>query len=153
MFKKIVFLTMTSVLFAGCASVPTEQAEVSNVLKQVKAPSANNAGLYIYRSNSVVGGALKKDVWVDGECIGETARGTFFYHEVLGNIQHKVSTESEFSPNDLMIDTKAGNNYFVKQYIKPGLIVGGAGLKLVPESEGREAITDLKLGIKGTCSK
>ena len=140
MFKKIVFLTITSVLFAGCASVPTEQAEVSNVLKQVKAPSANNAGLYIYRSNSVVGGALKKDVWVDDECIGETARGTFFYHEVLGNMQHKVSTESEFSPNDLMIDTKAGNNYFVKQYIKPGLIVGGAGLKLVLEAEGKQAL-------------
>ncbi|KAA0915203.1 DUF2846 domain-containing protein [Psychrobacter sp. ANT_WB68] len=153
MFKKIVFLTMTSVLFAGCASVPTEQAEVSNVLKQVKAPSANNAGLYIYRSNSVVGGALKKDVWVDDECIGETARGTFFYHEVLGNMQHKVSTESEFSPNDLMIDTKAGNNYFVKQYIKPGLIVGGAGLKLVPEAEGKQAISDLNLGVKGKCSK
>ena len=153
MFKKIVFLTMTSVLFAGCASVPTEQVEVSNVLKQVKAPSANNAGLYIYRSNSVVGGALKKDVWVDDECIGETARGTFFYHEVLGDIQHKVSTESEFSPNDLMIDTKAGNNYFVKQYIKPGLIVGGAGLKLVPEAEGKQAISDLDLGIKGKCSK
>ena len=153
MFKKIVFLTMTSVLFAGCASVPTEQEEVSNVLKQAKAPSANNAGLYIYRSNSVVGGALKKDVWVDDECIGETARGTFFYHEVLGDIQHKVSTESEFSPNDLMIDTKAGNNYFVKQYIKPGLIVGGAGLKLVPEAEGKQAISDLDLGIKGKCSK
>lgn len=153
MFKKIVFLTMTSVLFAGCASVPTEQAEVSNVLKQVKAPSANNAGLYIYRSNSVVGGALKKDVWVDDECIGETARGTFFYHEVLGDIQHKVSTESEFSPNDLIIDTKAGDNYFVKQYIKPGLIVGGAGLKLVTEAEGKQAISDLDLGIKGKCSK
>lgn len=144
---------MTSVLFAGCASVPTEQAEVSNVIKQVKAPSANNAGLYIYRSNSMVGGALKKDVWVDDECIGETARGTFFYHEVLGNIQHKVSTESEFSPNDLIIDTKAGDNYFVKQYIKPGLIVGGAGLKLVTEAEGKQAISDLDLGIKGKCSK
>lgn len=153
MFKKIVFLTTTSVLFAGCASVPTEQVEVSNVLKQVKAPSANNAGLYIYRSNSVVGGALKKDVWVDDECIGETARGTFFYHEVLGDIQHKVSTESEFSPNDLIIDTKAGDNYFVKQYIKPGLIVGGAGLKLVTEAEGKQAISDLDLGIKGKCSK
>ena len=153
MFKKFVFLTITSVLFTGCASVPTEQVEVSNVLKQVKAPSANNAGLYIYRSNSVVGAALKKDVWVDDECIGETARGTFFYHEVLGNMQHKVSTESEFSPNDLMIDTTAGNNYFVKQYIKPGLIIGGAGLKLVTEAEGKEAISDLNLGIKGKCSK
>lgn len=119
----------------------------------MKAPSADSAGLYIYRSNSVVGAALKKDVWVDDECIGETARGTFFYHEVLGNKEHKVSTESEFSPNDLMVMTETGQNYFVKQYIKPGLFVGGAGLKLVPEIEGKEAIADLELGIKGNCSK
>jgi hypothetical protein len=153
MLKRIAFLTVTSILFAGCAAVPTENVEVSNVLKQVKAPSTDNAGLYIYRSNSVVGAALKKDIWVDDECIGETARGTFFYHEVLGNKEHKVSTESEFSPNDLMVMTETGQNYFVKQYIKPGLFVGGAGLKLVPESEGKEAIADLELGIKGTCSK
>lgn len=153
MFGKLIFITAISGLFVGCASVPTEQADLSTATKMVKAPNADNAGLYIYRSNTVVGGALKKDVWVDDECIGETARGTFFYQEVMGNMQHKVSTESEFSPNDLMINTIAGQNYFVKQYIKPGLIVGGAGLKLVAESEGRKEIADLKLGIKGKCSK
>ncbi|WP_435979036.1 DUF2846 domain-containing protein [Psychrobacter sp. DM4] len=153
MLKKIVFIVAVSSLFVGCASVPTEQAEVSNVIKQVNAPSDGNAGLYIYRSNSVIGAALKKDTWVDDECIGETARGTFFYHEVLGNRAHKVSTESEFSPNDLMVNTATGQNYFIKQYIKPGLFVGGAGLKQVTESEGREAISDLKLGVKGTCSQ
>lgn len=153
MLKKIAFLTMTSVLFAGCASIPTEQAQVSDVLKQVQLPANDKAGLYIYRSNSVVGASLKKDVWIDDECVGETARGTFFHQEVQGNMTHKVSTESEFSPNDLMVNTTAGQNYFIKQYIKPGVFVGGAGLKLVSEAEGKEAISELKLGVKGKCSK
>lgn len=153
MLKKFIFLTVMSGLFVGCASVPTEQAQVTSTIKQFKSPSANNAGLYIYRSSSVVGGALKKDIWVDDKCIGETARGTFFYEETLGNIEHKISTESEFSPNDLMVQTQAGQNYFIKQYIKPGLFVGGAGLKLVTEAEGKQDISDLKLGIKGKCSK
>ena len=47
-----------------------------------------------------------------------------------------------------MVNTTAGQNYFVKQYIKPGLFVGGAGLKLVTEAEGKAAIADLKLGVK-----
>lgn len=153
MFKKFAVLSAISIFFAGCATVPTERVEMSQVIKQVQVPSDSKAGLYIYRSASVVGGMLKKDVWVDGECLGETARGTFFYQEVLGNMAHKVTTESEFSPNDLMVDTKAGKNYFVKQYIKPGVFVGGAGLKLVPEVEGKAAIADLELGVKGTCSK
>lgn len=153
MLKKFVFLTAISALFVGCASVPTEQAQVTSAIKQYNTPSANNAGLYIYRKATVVGGALKKDVWVDDKCIGETARGTFFYEEVIGNAEHKVSTESEFSPNDLIVQTQAGQNYFIKQYIKPGVFVGGAGLKLVPEAEGKQDISDLKLGVKGKCSK
>lgn len=153
MLKKLLFIASLSAAFVGCATVPTEQAQVTSTIKQFQSPSANNAGLYIYRSASVVGAALKKDVFVDDKCIGETARGTFFYEEVLGNMEHKVSTESEFSPNDLMVQTQVGQNYFIKQYIKPGLFVGGAGLKLVTEAEGKQDISDLKLGIKGSCSK
>lgn len=153
MLKKILILTAMSAFFTGCASVPTEQVQVANLIKDVKAPSNNNAGLYIYRTSSVMGGALKKDIWVDGKCIGESARGILFYEEVLGNMEHKISTESEFSPNDLIVQTQVGKNYFIKQYIKPGVFVGGAGLKLVTEEEGRQDISDLKLGVKGKCSK
>lgn len=153
MLKKLLFIVSLSALFAGCATVPTEQAQVTNTVKQFQAPSANNAGLYIYRKATVIGGALKKDVFVDDNCIGETARGTFFYEEVMGNMMHKVSTESEFSPNDLMVQTQAGQNYFIKQYIKPGVFVGGAGLELVTEEVGKQEISELKLGVKGNCSK
>jgi len=138
-------------LLAGCATVPMESKEQTNMAKMFNPPSEGSAGLYIYRSGSF-GGALKKDVWVDGKCIGETAPNTFFYEEVSGNQEHKISTESEFSPNDLLVKTDGGKNYFVKQYIKMGLFVGGAGLELVDEEKGKEAVQELTMAKKGTCS-
>lgn len=42
---------------------------------------------------------------------------------ILGSLRLcRISTESEFSPNDLNLTADAGKNYFVRQYIK----VGGA---------------------------
>lgn len=129
-----------------------ESTEKSDQAKKFAAPSNGNAGLYIYRSG-VVGSALKKDVWVDGKCIGETAPNVFFYNEVTGNAEHKVSTESEFSPNDLMIKTAPGKNYFIQQYIKFGVFVGGAGLEVVEEEKGKAEVAKLQLAKSGTCSQ
>ena len=120
--------------------------------KKYEVPSGKNSGLYIYRSGSF-GGALKKDVWVDGECIGETAPNVFFYIEVAGDKEHKVSTESEFSPNDLLVKTESGKNYFVKQYMKMGVFVGGAGVELVDEGKGKSEVQKLKMAKTGNCSK
>ena len=145
--------TLVSVLLvSGCASVPMEDQLASDAAKKFTAPSEGNAGLYIYRSGSF-GAAIKKDIWVDGKCIGETAPNVFFYHEVPGDTEVKISTESEFSPNDLIVQVKAGLNYFVSQFMKLGVFVGGAGLELVEEQKGKEAVQSLKLAKKGTCSK
>jgi len=152
MVKRIALITLVSSLFAGCASVPMESVERTAETKKFNAPSEGKSGLYIYRSGSF-GGALKKDVWVDGECIGETAPNVFFYEEVEGNKEHKISTESEFSPNDLLVQAKSGMLYFIRQYIKMGVFVGGAGLELVNEEEGKKAVSDLNMAKKGTCSK
>ncbi len=129
-----------------------EGLERSTAAKTFSPPTGENAGLYIYRSGTF-GGALKKDVWVDGKCIGETAPNVFFYEEVLGDQEHQVSTESEFSPNDLLLRTEVGKNYFIRQYIKMGVFVGGSGLELIDEEQGKEAVKGLKMAAKGTCSK
>lgn len=129
-----------------------EATEKSNLAKQFNAPEGNKSGLYIFRSGSF-GGALKKDVWLDGKCLGETAPNTFFYEKVAGTSEHKLSTESEFSPNDLVINMEAGKNYFVRQYIKFGIFVGGAGLEIVNDAEGKKEISGLEMAVKGTCSK
>jgi starvation-inducible outer membrane lipoprotein len=51
-------LVATSLL-AGCATVPMESKEQTNMAKMFNPPSEGNAGLYIYRSGSF-GGALKR---------------------------------------------------------------------------------------------
>lgn len=152
MFNKISFIFVVLALLSGCASVPMETSQRATEIKQYNPPSAGKAGLYIYRYGSF-GAALKKDVWIDGDCIGETARNVFFYEEVAGDQEHKISTESEFSPNDLLLKTESGKHYFIQQYIKFGAFVGGAGLKLVDEEEGKERISGLGLAAKGHCSQ
>ena len=137
---------------AGCASVPMESAERTITAKKFNPPSEGSSGLYIYRPSSL-GGALKKDIWVDGKCIGESAPYVFFYEEVEGDKSHKVSTESEFSPNDLIVKVKSGMHYFIRQYIKFGVFVGGAGLELVDEEKGKKEVSELDMATKGTCSK
>ena len=152
MYRKLTLSVFTISLLAGCASVPMESKEKSDMAKKFTSPSGDKAGLYIYRSGSF-GGALKKDVWVDGVCIGETAPNVFFYEEVAGGIEHKVSTESEFSPNDLLLKADSGQNYFVRQYIKMGVFVGGAGVELVDGEKGKEEVAKLELAKNGSCSK
>ena len=150
--KVLAAVVVTASLIGGCTSVPMESKEKSEQAKQFNSPSDGKAGLYVYRSGSF-GGALKKDVWLDGECIGETAPNMFFYEEINADSEHKVSTESEFSPNDLIVKTENGKNYFVSQYIKMGVFVGGAGVELVDEKKGKKEISKLDMAVKGTCSQ
>ena len=150
---KIVSLAIVaaSLVLTGCASVEIVSKDESTKAKQFSAPSANNAGLYIYR-NSSFGGALKKDIWVDGKCVGESAPNVFFFTEVEGGKVHKLSTESEFSPNDLELTVESGKNYFVRQYIKMGAFVGGAALEVMTEQQGKTDIASLELAKSGNCS-
>ncbi|MDO8960612.1 MAG: DUF2846 domain-containing protein [Methylophilus sp.] len=150
--KKTMLVALSTLLVVGCASVPMETTDKATAAKQFAPPPEGKAGLYIYRYGSF-GAALKKDVWIDGECLGETARNVFFYEQVAGNQEHKISTESEFSPNDLLVKTESGKNYFIQQYIKFGVAMGGAGLKLVDEAEGKKQVEGLGLAMKGHCSK
>ena len=152
--KKILLLTVIlTAMLSGCASVQMETDAASNKAKEFNAPSEGMSGVYVYREDTFVGSALKKDVWIDDECIGETARGVFFYQEVEGDKEHKFSTESEFSPNDLVIKTAMGDLYFIKQSIKLGVFVGGAELEQKEPDVGKKEIEPLKMATKGQCSE
>lgn len=140
-----------SLLFSGCASVNMAPKEESARAKEFRQPAAGNAGVYIYR-DSFVGQALKKDIWVDGKCIGESANKVFFYTQVPGDKTYKIDTESEFSPNTLEAMLAAGKNYFFRQFIKMGVFVGGAGVEEVPEEQGKKEVAQLEMAKLGSCS-
>ena len=146
----VIALTV-ALLVSGCASVDMASKAESAKAKEFNPPSQGNAGVYVYR-DSFVGKALKKDVWIDGKCIGESAPDVFFYTEVAGGNNHKIDTESEFSPNTLELVFEAGKNYFIRQFIKMGVFVGGAGLEQIPEEQGKMAVAKLEMAQPGKCS-
>lgn len=146
----ITILALSALALTGCASVNMASKEESDKAKQFSAPGTGNAGLYVYR-NSLLGKALKKDIMVDGKCLGESASDVFFYTQVEGGKTHKIETESEFSPNALELFMEAGKNYFVRQFIKLGAFVGGADLEQVSEEDGKVEVAKLGLAQPGTC--
>ena len=150
--KKIVLVILSVLHFAGCATVPMQGKEESLKAKEFSQPEEGYSGLYLFRAGGM-GTALKKDIWVNGKCIGETAPHMFFYEKVKSGQEYKISTESEFSPNDLLIKPESGKNYYIEQYMKMGLFVGGAGLELVSEEEGKRKISELELAKTGSCSQ
>jgi len=145
MFKKVLMLLtlVLSVYLTGCATVPMAPTADDQLRKQFSAPSEGSAGLYIYR-NSHFGAALTKTIYIDGQLVGATAPMSYFYREVSPG-QHTLSTQSEFGNNDLIIMTNPGMNYYVRQYIKMGVFVGGANLELVLEEDGKKGVSKCEL--------
>ncbi len=45
----------------------------------------------------------------------------------------------------MMLTAECGKNYFIRQYIKFGVFVGGANLELVTEDEGKKGVLECKL--------
>lgn len=146
-----VLMVTAALLISGCASVEMASKADSTKSKEFNPPSQGNAGVYVYR-DSFIGKALKKDVWIDSQCIGETAPDVFFYTELEGGKTHKIDTESEFSPNTLELMLETGKNYFIRQFIKMGVFVGGAGLELIPEEQGKKDVAKLEMAKPGKCS-
>src|SRR5688572_4155760 len=128
--RSALFAVVAAIILSGCASVDMASKAESTKAKEFNPPSQGNAGVYIYR-DSVVGKALTRDLWIDGKCVGASGPDVFFYAEVEGGKAHKVSTASEFSPNTLEMMFDAGKNYFIRQFIKMGVFVGGADLEQI----------------------
>ncbi|MCG7600778.1 DUF2846 domain-containing protein [Halomonas sp. McH1-25] len=142
MFRNVIagVMLLLTLGVSGCASVPMGPSEEDLALKQFPAPPENMAGLYVYR-DSFMGQALKKTVALDGKTLGETANGIYFY-KVISPGKHTLATESEFSDNLLSFEADADKNYFVEQYMKMGVFVGGAGLKMIDETTGMSAVRE-----------
>lgn len=145
MFRKLLILCfiVSSLSIVGCAKVPMAPVEQDVALKEFNPPSNDNSSIYVYR-NCFVGAALKKTVYLDNKAIGESAENVYF-HTLTSPGSHVLSTESEFSENDLPIETEGGKNYFVEQYIKMGVFVGGANLRLVDEETGKKNVLECGL--------
>ena len=148
------------VLF-GCSSVQYESAHADKSAKEFSAPSdKDTTGVYIYRDSSMFdvaeSGLLlvnfvdEYKVYIDDKCVGNLGDGMYIYVPVDGNKTHVVETDSEFGRNKERIYMKAGENIYIRQYLKMGVVVAGAGIEVAKADEAKKIIKDLKM-VSSSC--
>jgi len=134
-------LSIVSVLallaMSGCASGP----KYSEVEDSIPAIESGQARIFFYRHANVFGSAIQPQVRLDGEAVGSSVPGGFFFvdrppgsHEVV------LSTEVE---RKLTFVLAPAEEKFVKMSVTLGVIVYRVFPELVDPEIGRAAIQDL----------
>src|ERR1700686_5101650 len=79
-------------LLAACASGP----KYSDVKSSIPPLSSDQGRVYFYRSNSMMGSAIQPSIMLNGEKVGDSKPGGFFYVDrPPGNYEVVCGTEVE----------------------------------------------------------
>ncbi len=105
--KKLILLTA----LCGCATVPMARKDLDERAKDLN-PPADAANLYVYRTSSVLGMAVKVRVFFDEVPIGDLGPGTFAVLTVRPG-EHKLVARANGSADQTLV-VEPGRNYYVK---------------------------------------
>jgi hypothetical protein len=134
-------ILVSLLLLSACASVPMGDSQKDAKHKTFSA-SPNAAGVYIYRNESF-GAAIRMDVLVDGQTIGQSAAKTYFYVDLPPG-RHNFTSKSENDDN-LTLDLAAGRLYYIWQEVKMGILYARTKLNLMTETEGKAGVLECQL--------
>ncbi len=137
-------IALIAALLGGCASVPMGDPARDAALKEFKV-APDKAAIYVYRNESI-GAAIKMDVAVDGQPIGQTAANTYLYAEVAPG-KHTVTSKSE-NTHSVDVDLKPGTLAYVWQEVKMGVLYARTKLQQVTEEVGKKGVNETKLAVK-----
>lgn len=142
--KKIALSLAICASLVGCASVPMADAKQDAAAKTFQV-APDKAGIYVYR-NETMGAAIKMDVTVDGENIGQTAANTYLFKEVAPG-KHTVTSAAE-TTDTLEVEVKPGTLAFIWQEVKMGVLTARSKLQRMTEADGKKGVQETKLAVK-----
>lgn len=132
---------LIALLLAGCASAPMAPVEQDQKAKAFTT-SPDKSNLYIYRNESF-GGAISMDVSINGKTIGHTGPKTYFMFTLPSGEYHVESKAENISSVD--VNLLPGQNHFVWQEVKMGIISARSKLQIMDEATGRSGVLESKL--------
>ena len=141
-FARRVLVSAALAILAACASVPMAATERDFAAKEFAKPSRGKAALYVYRNESIAG-TVKMSLQLDGALLGETGPRTFHW-VTLAPGKHTLVGKAE---NDSVIKFTAasGQNVFVWQEVKMGILSAENRLELVDEQTGRAGVAECEM--------
>ncbi|MCR6481128.1 DUF2846 domain-containing protein [Variovorax sp. ZS18.2.2] len=133
-------LAVLSACLFGCSATGPRFSEVSQNLPSL---GENEGRIYFYR-DSIVGMAVQPEVVVNGQVVGKSQPGSFFFIDrPTGTYRATAQTEAEGSI-DIVLRPK--QTAYVRMSIGIGFFVGRPGFARVGETEGRSALPPLAYG-------
>lgn len=106
------------------------------------AVKSDKSNIYLYRNESM-GAAVKMDVVLDNNPVGQTVAKSYLKLEVSPG-QHTLISKAE-NDDVLNINTEAGKNYFVWQEVKMGILYARNLMHLSDEQTGKAGVLECKL--------
>ena len=127
-FLKLAAIGACTVVFAGCAS-GIKQRDMADSMPSLK---SGEGRVYFFRSSSLMGAAIQPDIRLNGQVVGTSKPGGFFYVDrPAGNYVASTSTETEKTASFVL---GAGETKYVRTSPSFGVVVG----RIVVELESAE---------------
>ncbi len=136
--SKLFFISLLALLIGGCA---TSGPKFTEFAPNMSTMAPDTGRIYIYRPSSF-GAAVRPDVKLNGEVIGEAVSWGFFYVDRKpGNYEILTSTEVD---RKLSLTLDKGQSRYVRLNISIGFFVGHVYPELVDNDVGEKEIQDCR---------
>jgi len=134
---------LLAVLAAGLFGCSASGPRFSEMAGSLPSLGENEGRIYFYR-NSILGAAVQPEVSVNGQIVGKSQPGSFFFIDrPVGTYRASARTEAE-GTIDIVLRPK--QTAYVQMSISMGFLVGHPVFERVGESEGRSALPSLAYG-------
>lgn len=129
-------LLVLAVALTGCASGP----KFTEVKSSIPTIGANKGRIYFFRSNSLVGSAIQPSVTLNGEKVGDSVPGGFFFVDrTPGNYEVSMSTEIERKASFTL---EQGQTRYIRMTIGFGILAGRVHPELVDASQAETELLE-----------
>lgn len=135
---KLAGLAAVGLLLAGCAATGAKYGEMAAAMPGLK---PGHGRVYFFRDSSMFGAAVQPDIRLNGEVVGESKPGGFFFVDrPAGNYSATASTETEKAVTFVL---QAGETKYIRTKPQMGLIVGRIILELESPDKAQTELASL----------
>lgn len=144
-----IFISVVSVFFAGCASLPSPEAMKAETASYQlpKSPAADKGMIYVIRPSSL-GTLIRFNVFLgdqqDASEMGYTRGSQHIYFSVPPG-EHKIFSKAE-NWAEILVSVKAGEVAYIQQEPNMGIIMARNNIFKIEDYQGKYHLKNTSIG-------
>lgn len=131
-------MPLFALVLAGCAATGPKFAQQEASTPKLR---ADQGRIYFYRTDSMMGAALRPQITLDGASVGKSQPGGYFYVDAAPG-SHEAVTSTE-ATNKVSFALDKGEVKYVRTKVSMGLLAGHVVPELVGKDEAQKELETL----------